>query len=98
MGDKLTQQPIIDAAAFQKLHRRVTQAKLRQGRVWEASVFRPTQQVINGHLIEVCQSDKVFVIHFSWRVQFIAAEGGFWNAGKLRKFFQIQLFLHPQIL
>ena len=77
MGDKLTQQPIIDAAAFQKLHRRVTQAKLRQGSVWKGPVFRPTEQVINGHLIEVCQSDKVFVIHFSWRVQFIAAEGGF---------------------
>ena len=77
MGDKLAQQPVIDAAAFQKLHHRVAQTKLRQGRVWEAPVFRLPQKIINGHLIEACQSDKVFVIHFSWSVQFIAAEGGF---------------------
>ena len=75
IGSNLTQEPVVDTAAFQQRHHFIRQMQFHQRRVGLLSIFCPAQQIINGHLIEVCQRDKVAVVDFLIVVGFIAGEG-----------------------
>ena len=75
VGHHLAQQPGIDPSAFQKRHGFIGQMQFRQRGVDLLPVFCPAEQIVNGHLIKVCQCDKVAVIDFLISVFFIFIAG-----------------------
>ena len=63
------------ASTFQKRHGFIGQVQFRQRGVDLLPVFCPAEQIVNGHLIKVCQCDKVAVIDFLISVFFIFIAG-----------------------
>ena len=55
MGDNLTQQPVVEAFAFQKFHNFIIDMQLRKFYIFWIAVVCPAKQIIGGHLIKVCQ-------------------------------------------
>ncbi len=75
VGHHLAQKPGIDPSAFQKRHGFIGQMQFRQRGVDLLPVFCPAEQIVNGHLIKVCQCDKAAVIDFLISVFFIFIAG-----------------------
>ena len=55
MRHQFTQQPIIDRATFQNIHRALAQMQLMQLCVWAIFYFRPARQIIRRYTVVIRQ-------------------------------------------
>ena len=75
----------------------ITQAQVCKIGVWVIFCFRASQQVINGHFINLCQRDKGMLADVLKIVRFITTQSRFREMCLLCKLLQCQAALYTQV-